>query len=78
MLRDTQIKINLDTLISNLDIIQSTISKKTTIGAVLKANAYGHGAVVIAKTLKDYGLNYFLVATAIEAIQLKKVMPHTK
>jgi alanine racemase len=75
MLRDTQIKINLDALNSNLNIIQSMVSNNTTIGAVLKANAYGHGATVIAKTLKEFGLNYFLVATAMEAIQLKRSDP---
>ncbi|MBN2794321.1 MAG: alanine racemase [Clostridia bacterium] len=71
MLRDTHLKINLDTLIANLEIVQSHLSKKTEIGAVLKANAYGHGSKVIAKTLMAYGLSYFLVATLLEGIQLR-------
>ncbi len=39
---------------------------------VVKANAYGHGAVRIAETLREEGVHNFAVATVPEAIQLRE------
>jgi alanine racemase len=70
MLRDTHLKININHLEHN---IQSLLKhcKGTSIGAVLKANAYGHGARFIAKALYDIGINKFLVSNLIEALELR-------
>ncbi len=72
MLRDTYLKINLNNLKNNINEIKTLIKPEITIGAVLKANAYGHSAKMIAKSLYDYGINNFLVATLLEAMQLRK------
>lgn len=40
--------------------------------AVVKANAYGHGAVKIAKELSNQGVKSFAVATLAEGIELRK------
>ncbi len=40
--------------------------------AVVKANAYGHGSVIIAKKLLDIGITDFAVATLDEGIELRK------
>lgn len=40
--------------------------------AVLKANAYGHGSVELAKHLRDIGINHFAVASPTEGIELRK------
>jgi len=39
--------------------------------AVVKADAYGHGAVTIAKTLAQAGADWFGVATVEEALELR-------
>ena len=39
--------------------------------AVVKANAYGHGAVHVARFLKKHGISHFAVATALEREELR-------
>lgn len=71
-------EINLDNLIYNYKAFLQTIEnnaskngKKAGIMAVVKANAYGHGAITVAKTLIDEGVQYLAVATLDEAIELR-------
>ena len=65
--------INLDNLIYNLNSLSSFIDlSKTSIMAVVKANAYGHEDVVISKCLQDNGIHYFAVSNIDEAIKLRK------
>lgn len=40
--------------------------------AVVKANAYGHGAVAVSKKLQENGVHLFAVATIEEAIELRE------
>lgn len=47
------------------------ISPDTKVLSVVKADAYGHGAVEVAKTLSAIGTDYFAVATAPEAAKLR-------
>lgn len=85
MLRSTHLKININNLLFNMANINAFIKDDVILGAVLKANAYGHGAKYTAKTLYNHGVKYFLVATLLEAIQLRNenanyqllVMGHT-
>ncbi|MCH4887459.1 alanine racemase [Acidaminobacter sp. JC074] len=70
MLRDTHIKINIDHLENNITSIRD-YCKGTRVGAVLKSNAYGHGSKYMAKALYDMGITTFLVATLLEAMELK-------
>lgn len=61
----------------NLDNIQKnvmSVMKKTggiAVMAVVKADAYGHGAVEVAKALCEIGVNDFGVATVEEAVELR-------
>lgn len=66
------IEINLDNLNNNIEQIKSIIPKDTKIMAVVKANAYGHGMVKVAKYLNRIGINNFAVATLSEGIMLRK------
>lgn len=81
MLRDTYLEIDLDLLKNNIQEIQNFIGPDVILGAVVKANAYGHGAVELAKYLSTIGVNRFLVATLSEALELKAynvmIMGHT-
>lgn len=71
ILRRTWAEINLDCLEHNLTVIRSATSQSADIIAVVKANAYGHGAIPVAKTLRDAGINYFAVSNLDEALQLR-------
>ncbi|MCT4595527.1 MAG: alanine racemase [Anaeromicrobium sp.] len=78
LLRDTYVEINLDHLIYNLKNIRRYIGEDVAIGAVVKANGYGHGAVEISKTIMENGGDYLVVATLTEGLELRKIYPDYK
>lgn len=65
-------EINLDNIAYNMINIRKSVDKKTKIMAVVKADAYGHGAVEVAKTALYNGANWLGVAIIDEAIELRK------
>lgn len=66
-------EINLDAIHSNVWAMKQHISKQTKILAVIKTDAYGHGAIPIAKELENEdGVYGYAVATAEEALDLRK------
>lgn len=69
---DTLAYIYLDHIEHNIKEIRKRIGDCTDIMAVLKADAYGHGAVEVAKVLIDNHIRHFAVANLIEAIELRK------
>ncbi len=62
--------IHLDSIFHNIDVVRERVGEQTKILAIVKANAYGHGAVSVAKAVQDkvYG---FAVATVKEAMELR-------
>jgi alanine racemase len=70
--RPTVAEIDLDALKSNLNYFQSRLPATTEVMAVVKADAYGHGAVQVAQYLQKIGVKLFAVAFLDEAIQLRK------
>lgn len=65
--------ISLDAVEENFREMRKNIDKDTKMIAVIKADAYGHGAVPIAHLLHDHEYIWgFAAATAEEAIQLRK------
>ncbi len=62
-------EVSLEALRKNFRWIQNLVGSDVKIASVLKANAYGHGAVVIAKAL-DREAALFVVATLEEAVEL--------
>ena len=68
-IKRTWCEIDLDCLKENITLIQS-LAKKTVIG-VVKANAYGHGDVMIAKELQKAGIHQFAVSSIEEAMDLR-------
>lgn len=69
--RPAWIEIDLNALENNYNIIRSKINKETKIAAVVKANAYGHGAVRVAQKLSQFGVEYFCVGSPDEGIELR-------
>lgn len=57
---------------SNYLQLKNRLAKNVEILAVVKANAYGHGAVETAKILKQAGCNFFGVAMSEEGIELRE------
>ena len=66
--------INLDTLASNYKKIRNEMASKTIVAAVVKANAYGFGAVKVSKRLYEEGCRYFFVATINEGIEIRNIL----
>jgi alanine racemase len=71
MMHPVWVEINLDNLEFNLNQIKNKI-RNSEIISVIKANAYGHGALECAKLLSNIGINRFGVANMMEAIELRK------
>lgn len=65
--------VDLSRLKHNVDSIKKIVSKDTTLMLVVKANAYGHGALQVAKSVEDIEfVKYLGVATDDEALALRK------
>ncbi len=65
-------KIDLDAIEKNVSGVRAVIPCDTRIMAVIKADAYGHGAVALARYLDDL-VDYYGVATMDEAVELRNV-----
>ena len=70
MSRPTKATIDLSALRHNLAVVRSLACTK--IMAVVKADAYGHGAVPVAQTLEQENVEAFAVACIEEAIELRE------
>ena len=67
----TWVEINLDALECNFDAVREALPENIKILAVVKANAYGHGAIGVAKFLENKA-DYLAVAATDEALELRK------
>lgn len=65
-------EINLDAARSNYLTVKNQIKNETKLCCVIKANAYGHGAVRLAKLYRELGVDYFAVSNIEEALQLRR------
>lgn len=65
------VEIDLSAIKHNIRELKSILSSQTALMAVVKADAYGHGAVTIAKTVIEAGANWLGVATVPEGIELR-------
>ena len=59
-------------LLHNLQEIKRVIPATTKVMAVVKADAYGCDAQLVARTLERVGVDFFAVATIEEAIELRR------
>jgi alanine racemase len=66
------IKLSHKALIHNLDIIAHQVGGKDKIAVVLKDNAYGHGAEMIAEAASEYGVTQAVVRLEREAEEIVK------
>ena len=66
-------EVNLNNLKFNLRQVKKIVDKNTEIMAVVKADAYGHGMIPVAKTLVEAGIDRLAVALPGEGKKLKEV-----
>lgn len=66
------VEIDLSALSYNVKQLLKILSPRTQLMAVVKADAYGHGAVTVAQTVLESGASWLGVATVPEAIQLRE------
>ena len=72
---DTTIHIDLGRLGRNLDALRQLMGDDVAVMAVVKANAYGHGAAEVAPVLLAHGASYLAVARLEEALALREAYP---
>ncbi len=70
MLRPTFLEIDLQALTNNVQLVKKVTKNK--IMPVIKADAYGHGAIEVGKLLEREGADILGVATIEEGIELRK------
>lgn len=69
---ETILEVNLNSIVANLNVYRSYLKKNTKLVCMIKADAYGTGAVEVAKTLQDHRVDYLAVAVADEGVTLRK------
>ena len=77
MKRGTWAEINLNNIKHNFHALKNTLKSYTKVCCVVKADAYGHGAVEVAKMLQQEKADYFSVARFEEAVELRNNNIHT-
>ena len=71
-IRPVWLEINLDAIAHNVQKIRQIVGENTQIIAVVKANAYGHGAVEVSETLLENGVTMLGVGVVEEGIVLRE------
>ncbi|MGM9725555.1 MAG: bifunctional UDP-N-acetylmuramoyl-tripeptide:D-alanyl-D-alanine ligase/alanine racemase [Prevotella sp.] len=69
---ETILEVNLGAVVENLNYYRSFLKPTTKMVCMVKADAYGAGAVEVAKTLQDHRVDYLAVAVADEGVTLRK------
>ena len=69
---ETILEVNLGAVVDNLNYFRSFLKPDTRMVCMVKADAYGAGAVEMAKTLQDHRVDYLAVAVADEGVTLRR------
>ena len=75
VLKRTWADISLDNLEHNYKTLREHVGKGPRFLGVVKADAYGHGAVQVSRTLEELGAEYLAVSNLEEAVQLRPTKP---
>lgn len=66
------VEVDISALAHNVQQLKRSLSPTTDLMAVVKADAYGHGAVTVARTALQHGASWLGVATIPEGIELRE------
>jgi len=69
---NTYAEISLDAIKHNIAEIKKLLDPRVKFMAVVKANAYGHGAVAVSRAAVEAGADYLAVANLKEALELRE------
>ena len=69
---ETTLEVNLSAVVENLNHYRAFMKPETRMVCMVKASAYGAGAIEIAKTLQDHHVDYLAVAVADEGVELRR------
>ena len=69
---ETTLEVNLNALVDNLNYFRSKLRPETKMMCMVKAFAYGSGAVEVARTLQHNRCDYLAVAVADEGAELRQ------
>ena len=70
--RPTWAEVSLPALVHNFSVLRNYVAPHATVCAVVKCDAYGHGAVECAQALERAGAEWFGVTSADEGIELRR------
>lgn len=70
------VEIHLDALAHNVQQLSNLLFQTTALMAVVKADAYGHGAITVAQTALKHGASWLGVATIPEGLELRQAGIH--
>lgn len=68
----SRLEINLNGCLENYRYFRSRLEASTKLLVLVKANAYGHGAVQFASLMEEAGADYLAVAYPIEGMELRQ------
>jgi len=68
----SRLELKLDNCLENYRYFRSKLHPETKLLVLVKANAYGHGAVEFAQMMRDAGADYLAVAYPVEGVELRK------
>ncbi len=66
------IEVDLDAIAHNVQAIRAIVGRRCAVAAVVKAQAYGHGSVAVAKAALEGGATWLAVARVREGAQLRQ------
>jgi alanine racemase len=69
---ETILEVDLNAVVNNLNHFRSLLKPETKMVCMIKADAYGAGAIEVAKTLQEHRVDYLAVATADEGADLRR------
>lgn len=75
MLREddfSRLELNLPNCMSNYRYFRGRLERETKLLVLVKANAYGHGAVEFASMMQQAGADYLAVALPVEGVELRR------
>ena len=72
LLKRTWADVSLDNLAHNYSMLRTLVNPDCKFLGVVKADAYGHGALPVSRRLSELGADYLAVSNIEEAVQLRR------
>ena len=77
-MKHCRVEVDLRALAANVDALRNALAPGTEILFVVKADAYGHGLVPVARCAYARGVRWFAVVALERALQLRQALPQAR